>query len=356
MTIGGLVSQGGAVRKAPTIRDVAAAAGVSVSVVSRVLNPDSGPVAPAKRQEVLRVIDELGYRPRAAARELSAGQALTIGLVVTDLSNPFFARLADRIVWEARSHGVQVVLMTTQEDPHLEADSLDTLLDRSVSGVIATPTGGNIEKWRRLRDLGVNVVFIDRAIEELEDVDVVSIENFDSAERSTEHLINLGHTRIGLITGPLTTSTGSARLNGYKAAHQKASLPVDPTLIRDVPFRGDAGGGAVGSLLAMRQPPTALIVANTAQVQSSVRRLVQMGVDIPDELSLIVFDDNPWTELTTPPLSVIRQPLDMLAVHAIELVLGRMHGKLPDGARRIEVKADYLPRNSCAPLILSSAH
>lgn len=342
-------------RKAPTIRDVAAAAGVSVSVVSRVLNPESGPVAPAKRQEVLRVIDELGYRPRAAARELSAGHALTIGLVVTDLSNPFFARLADRIVWEARSHGVQVVLMTTQEDPHLEADSLDTLLDRSVSGVIATPTGGNIEKWRRLRDLGVNVVFIDRAIEELEDVDVVSIENFDSAQRSTEHLLSLGHTRIGLITGPLTTSTGSARLNGYKAAHQNASLPVDPTLIRDVPFRGDAGGGAAGSLLAMRQPPTALIVANTAQVQSSVRRLVQMGIDIPDELSLIVFDDNPWTELTTPPLSVIRQPLDMLAVHAIELVLGRMQGKLPDGARRIEVKADYLPRNSCAPLILSSA-
>ena len=224
------------------------------------------------------------------------------------------------------------------------------MLDRSVSGVIATPTGGNIEKWRRLRDLGVNVVFIDRAIEELEDVDVVSIENFDSGQRSTEHLISLGHTRIGLITGPLTTSTGSARLNGYRAAHRNASLPVDPTLIRDVTFRGDAGGDAVGSLLAMRQPPTALIVANTAQVQSSVRRLVQMGTDIPDQLSLIVFDDNPWTELTSPPLSVIRQPLDMLAVHAIELVLGRMQGKLPEGARRIEVKADYLPRNSCAPV------
>ncbi|MHC6591288.1 LacI family DNA-binding transcriptional regulator [Arthrobacter sp. C152] len=338
-------------RKAPTIRDVAAAAGVSVSVVSRVLNPDSGPVAPAKRQEVLRVIEDLGYRPRAAARELSAGHALTIGLVVTDLSNPFFARLADRIVWEARSHGVQVVLMTTQEDPHLEADSLDTLLDRSVSGVIATPTGGNIEKWRRLRDLGVNVVFIDRTIEELEDVDVVSIENFDSARRSTDHLISLGHTRIGLVTGPLTTSTGSARVNGYKAAHHAASLPVDPLLIRDVPFRGDAGGDAVGSLLSMHQPPTALIVANTAQVQSSVRRLVQMGTRIPEELSLIVFDDNPWTELTTPPLNVIRQPLDMLAVHALELVLGRMQGKLPDGARRIEVRADYLPRNSCAPLV-----
>lgn len=340
-------------KKAPTIRDVAAAAGVSVSVVSRVLNPDSGPVAAAKRQEVVRVINEMGYRPRAAARELSAGHTLTIGLVVTDLSNPFFARLADRIVWEARSHGVQVVLMTTQEDPHLEAESLDTLMDRSVSGVIATPTGGNVEKWTRLQDLGVNVVFIDRTIEELDEVDVVSIENFDSARRSTEYLLSLGHTRIGLVTGPLTTSTGRARLNGYRAAHEHASIPVDPLLIRDVPFRGDAGGDAVGSLLAMPQPPTALIVGNTAQVQSSVRRLVQMGISIPDQLSLIVFDDNPWTELMSPPLSVIRQPLDMLAVHAIELVLGRMQGKLPPGPRLIEVKADFLPRSSCAPLLPS---
>jgi hypothetical protein len=159
--------QGGALKKAPTIRDVAAAAGVSVSVVSRVLNPESGPVAPFKREQVLNVINELGYRPRAAARELSAGHALTVGLVVTDLANPFFAQLADRVVWEARSHGVQVVVMTTQEDPHLEAESLDTLLDRSVGGVIATPTGGNVEKWERLRDLGVNVVFVDRAIPDL---------------------------------------------------------------------------------------------------------------------------------------------------------------------------------------------
>jgi LacI family transcriptional regulator len=341
------------VKKAPTIRDVAAAAGVSVSVVSRVLNPDSGPVAPAKREAVLRVIDELGYRPRAAARELSVGHALTVGLVVADLANPFFAQLADRIVWEARSHGVQVVVMTNQEDPHLEADSLDTLLDRSVAGVIATPTGANIEKWARLQSLGVNVVFVDRTIAELEDVDVVSIENVDSARRATEHMLDLGHRRIALISGPVSTSTGRARIQGYKAAHENFSAAVDPQLIRDVPFRGDGGGDAVGSLLALPDRPTGLIVANTAQVQSSVRRLVQIGIQIPDDLSVIVFDDNPWTELTSPPLSVIRQPIGMLAVHSLELVLGRMQGKLPAGPRTIEVSADFVPRSSCSPLLLS---
>jgi LacI family transcriptional regulator len=302
---------------------------------------------------VLKVIEELGYRPRAAARELSVGQAPTVGLVVADLANPFFAQLADRIVWEARSHGVQVVVMTTQEDPHLEAESLDTLLDRSVGGVIATPTGANIEKWARLQSLGVNVVFVDRTIPDLADVDVVSIENVDSARRATEYMLGLGHTRIGLISGPVSTSTGRSRIQGYQTAHEAFSLSVDPQLIRDVPFRGDGGGDAVGSLLALTDRPTGLIVANTAQVQSSVRRLVQRGARIPEDLSVIVFDDNPWTEMTSPPLSVIRQPIDMLAVHSLELVLGRMQGRLPDTPRTIEVKADFVPRSSCAPLLLT---
>jgi LacI family transcriptional regulator len=341
------------VKKPPTIRDVAAAAGVSVSVVSRVLNPESGPVAPAKRENVLKIIQELGYRPRAAARELSVGSTPTVGLVVADLANPFFAQLADRIVWEARSHGVQVVVMTTQEDPHLEADSLNTLLDRSVAGVIATPTGANVEKWERLQSMGVNVVFVDRTIAELADVDVVSIANVDSARRATEYMLGLGHTRIGLISGPVTTSTGRSRILGYRSAHEAFSTSVDPQLIRDVPFRGDGGGDAVGSLLALPDRPTGLIVANTAQVQSSVRRLVQTGVQIPEDLSVIVFDDNPWTELTSPPLSVIRQPIAMLAVHSLELVLGRMQGKLPSTPRIIEVNADFVPRSSCSPRQLS---
>jgi LacI family transcriptional regulator len=340
-------------KKPPTIRDVAAAAGVSVSVVSRVLNPESGPVAPAKRETVLRVIEELAYRPRAAARELSVGSTPTVGLVVADLANPFFAQLADRIVWEARGHGVQVMVMTTQEDPHLEADSLDTLLDRSVAGVIATPTGANIEKWARLQSMGVDVVFVDRTIPELENVDVVSIANIDSARRATEYMLSLGHKRIGLISGPVTTSTGRARIQGYQSAHEAYSVGIDPQLIRDVPFRGDGGGDAVGSLLGLPDRPTGLIVANTAQVQSSVRRLIQTGVQIPENLSVIVFDDNPWTELTTPPLSVIRQPIDMLAVHSLELVLGRMQGKLPSAPRVIEVNADFVPRSSCSPLLLT---
>ena len=138
--------------KQPTIRDVAQAAGVSVAVVSRVINPGSGPVAAATRQRVNDAIERLGYHPRTAARELKHAPATTLGLLLADVSNPFFARLADQVVQEAHARGIQVLLMTTQEDDRLEAERLWTLVERRVSGIIATPTGGNIGVWTKLHE------------------------------------------------------------------------------------------------------------------------------------------------------------------------------------------------------------
>lgn len=337
-------------KKPATIRDVAREAGVSVAVVSRVLNEGSGPVAPTTRAKVLEVIEQLGYRPRAAARELQQRTTSTIGLVVADLANPFFARLADRVVWEARARGVHVVLLTTQEDPHLEAESISTLIERSVASVIATPAGDNVDKWARLIELGINVVFVDREIEKLEQIDVVTIRNDVSAEVATSHLIGLGHTRIGFISGPATTSTGRDRVAGFRRAMASAGLAVDDELVHHIPFRGDAGSDAVGALLSMPEPPTALIVGNTAQVRSALRRIKQSEIHVPEDLSVVVFDDNPWTELVSPPLTVVRQPIDMLAVHSVDLAVGRAKGIIPEHRRRIEVDAEFVRRSSSAPV------
>ncbi|KQX08137.1 MULTISPECIES: LacI family DNA-binding transcriptional regulator [unclassified Leifsonia] len=338
-------------RKPATIRDVARDAGVSVAVVSRVINEGSGPVAAATRARVVEVIEQLGYQPRAAARELQQRGSTTIGLVLADLTNPFFARLADRVVWEARARGIHVVLLTTQEDEHLEAESIETLIGRSVGSVIATPTGGNAAKWRRLIELGVNVVFVDREIEELPEADVVTIRNDQSAEVTTRHLLELGHERIAFISGPLTTSTGRSRVAGFRQAMTDAGLPVDDRLIRAIPFRGDSGGDAVSALLALPDPPTGIIVGNTAQVRSSLRRIKQIGVSVPEDLSVVVFDDNPWTELVSPPLSVIRQPIDMLASHSVDVAVGRLRGAFTEPPRRIEIDAEFVQRSSAAPRI-----
>ena len=334
-------------KNAATIRDVAAHAGVSVSVVSRVLN-GTGAVAPAKRAQVLEAIAALAYRPRAAARELSHGHSDTIGLLLADLTNPFFARLADRVVAEARSRDLQILLMTTQEDPHLEGQALETLLDRSVGGMIGTPTGHNVARWEKLAALDIPVVFVDRSVGELVQVDVVSIENVGSAATATRHLLDRGHTRVGIVSGPLDTSTGVERVQGYEQALRERGLARDDGLVRPAPFRGDLGAEVVAQMLALDDPPTGLVVANTAQVRVVLRMLAQARVAIPDDLSVVVFDDNPWTELIRPPLTVVRQPIDMLALHSVELVHARMRQKLPPARRCIRVVAEFLERSSTA--------
>jgi len=335
--------------KAATIRDVAARAGVSVSVVSRVLN-GTGPVAPAKREQVLEAIEALAYRPRAAARELSHGRSETIGLLLADLTNPFFARLADRVVAEARSRDLQIVLMTTQEDPHLEGQALDTLLDRSVGGMIATPTGRNVRRWEKLAALDIPLVFVDRSVTELERVDVVSIENVDSAATATAHLLDRGHTRIGIVSGPLDTTTGVERVRGYERALRARGVERDDRLVRPAAFRGDRGADVVAGMLALDDPPTALVVANTAQVRVVLKMLAQARIAIPDDLSVVVFDDNAWTELIRPPLTAVAQPIEMLALHSVELVHARMRRMLPPAPRRIRVPAEFLERSSTAPI------
>ena len=319
---------------------------MSVAVVSRVMNDGTGPVAAATRTRVVSAIDRLGYRPRAAARELQLGATTTIGLLLADLTNPFFARLADRVVQQARAKGVQILLATTQEDPHLEADAIDTLLSRNVGSVIATPTGGNIDQWTRLIDRGVHVVFVDRELDALPGIDVVSIDNAGAAEVATDHLLALGHRRIAIISGPESTSTGRARVAGFRAAMDRAGATVGDGWIRPVPFRGGSGGDAVTALLSLPNAPTALIVGNTAQVPSVLARVQQSRVRVPDQLSLIVFDDNPWAELVSPPLSVVRQPIGLLALHSMDLAIGRTRKSLPENPRRVVVTGEFVERSS----------
>ncbi len=325
--------------RSATIRDVARAAGVSTAAVSRVLNPGSGAVSSSTRERVLAAVEDLSYRPRTAARELRGGARPTLALVLADVTNPFFAQLADRVVWEARSHDVTVQLMTTREDPTLEAESLTALLQRRIGSVIATPTGGNVERWEDLREAGTSVVFVDRRIEGFTAA-TVSTADEESGHAAAQHLLRLGHQRIGVIAGPSTTSTGRDRVTGHARALTEHGLTPDPSLVHQVPFRGDQGADAVSALLDTEDPPTALVVANTAQVVSSMRRLALRGVRTGQDLSVVVFDDNPWTELHTPALTVVRQPIGLVARHAVTLALRQ------DARDQVRVRADLVPRAS----------
>ncbi|MFB9621314.1 substrate-binding domain-containing protein [Brooklawnia cerclae] len=336
--------------KAATIRDVAREAGVSIAVVSRAINPGSGPVAPETRDRVLAAIEKLDYRPRAAARELQAGATTTIALMVPDLINPFFSGIADAIVYEARSRGVHVMVLTTQEDPHLEAELVQTLRTRSVGALIVAPTDSGTNPFGRLVDLGIHVICVDRELDDSAGIDVVTIDNENSARTATQHLLQLGHERIAIITGPQHSSSARSRLVGFRGAMADAGVEVDEQLVRPIAYRGTLGSDAVGSLLALPHPPTALIVANGAQAFNSVRRVRQSGIGVPDDLSLVVFDDNPWTDVFSPALTVIRQPVKMMAMHSTQIAVSRLQGDRPPAPVRIELRAELVHRSSCRPL------
>ena len=225
---------------------------MSVAVVSRVLNDGTGPVAPQTRARVVEVIERLGFQPRAAARELQQQSTTTIGLVSGRSRQPVLRAAGRPGRLEARARGIHAVLLTNQEDPHLEGESLDTLLGRSVGSVIATPTGGNVDKWRRLISLGVNIVFVDREIDELPGVDVVAINNELSAETATQHMLGLGHERIAFISGPLSTSTGRDRVAGFRKAMAAAGTEVDER--SSTPSRSAATPGATPSARCSHYP------------------------------------------------------------------------------------------------------
>jgi LacI family transcriptional regulator len=332
----------------PTVKDVARHAGVSPGVVSRVVNAN-GAVSDRTRKQVLASIKALNYRPHSAARELRTRTTNTIGLVLADVANPFFAQLADRIVRQAAEVGLGVLLTTTQEDPAMEQRSIELLLEKRVRGVIAAPGSANAAAWRNMRELGVDLTFVDRIVARVPGVDVVGMNNEEAARAATDLLIEQGHQRIALISGPSTTSTGRERMAGYRQALRDRGLAEDADLVGELAFRSEGGESLLRSLLEQRRPPTALLVANTAVSADVVRHLRELRIAVPGALSVVVFHDAEWTALMTPALTVVRHQLDDLARSAVTMLHSRMYAEKPLRRREIRVSSELIVRDSVAP-------
>ena len=213
-------------RKQPntTMRQVAEAAGVGMGTVSRVFS-NGGSVSAATRAKVEAAAASLHYRPSALARGLKRQATDNLGLIVTDISNNFYGEFAQGVLASAKELGRHVILCASGEDPATEREYIDLLVEQRVDGIIAFPTGSNLDAWETARRIGINVLFADRS---LSDVDVPSIvvDNLGGARRLTEYLIALGHERIGYLGGPSELTTGSEREAGYRLAHQQAKIPV----------------------------------------------------------------------------------------------------------------------------------
>lgn len=306
-----------------TIKDVAARAGVSVATVSHVLN-GTRKVAPATVARVCQAMEELGYQPNGIARALRTRITHVIGVLISDITNPFFATLVRGVEDAAREMGYSVIVCNSDEDAKKEGLYLKVLVERRIDGVIIAPTGdGSNLTVLDLANYKVPLVFVDRKPKNLQ-ADAVLSDNVGGAYQAVKHLIERGHRRIGIVLGIPGTTTTEERFAGYCKALQESGLKVEKDLVVWGGYRFEGGCRAMAELLNLAQPPTAVFSTNNQMTLGVLARLWKQKIKIPKEMAVVGFDDFDWAEFIDPPLTVVVQHPYKLGYEAAKVVLRRL--------------------------------
>lgn len=310
-----------------TIRDVAERADVSVATVSHVIN-ETRPVSDELRQRVLAAMDELGYQPNALARSLRRQRTSTLGLIIPDTNNPYFAEVARGVEQVAFERDFTVILCHSDYSVKRELQYVDVLRAERAAGVIWIPATENCEPAKRLAEYGVPLVVLDRRVPEVQCLSVLA-DNFRGGYIATEHLIGLGHHRIGCIARPVGLSHSQDRILGYQAALRDHSLPDDESLIAKGGFRLENGRKATFCLLDMEPPPTAIFAYNDIMAIGALRAVHERGLRVPEDFSVVGFDDIPQAAFTCPALTTVSQPKLDMGCRGAELLLDLIARKTP---------------------------
>jgi DNA-binding LacI/PurR family transcriptional regulator len=308
----------------PTMKDVARLAGVSVQTVSVVVN-DKAVVAPETRNRILAAIEELGYRPQAIARSLRTGTTRTIGLMVADITNPFFARMADAVEDQAHAAGYSLILYNTHSDPEREQTYLQIAAQRWVDGMLFVTTTDELHGLHALQDAGIPAVAIDRIPHGYGGPHVI-LDNRMSGWLAAEHLLGLGHRDLVHICGPLDLRLSLERLESFESAlHERGLTPV-PHVVGDASWSCESGYRAMLTLLEGERRPTAVFAGNDRLAIGAMRAIVEAGLRIPEDVSVVGVDDIELAAYQTPPLTTIRQSLRDVATLATRILLDHIRG------------------------------
>jgi LacI family transcriptional regulator len=325
-----------------TIRDIARQAGVSPSTVSRVLN-NSVPVAHAKRAAVLSVIESLGYRPNVVAQELARGHSQAIGVLPQGISNPFYSQVLKGVEQGLRGTGYYP-LFASGERAAEEAEALDLLLSHRVDALILI--GGHLpdEELAQLA-LRVPLLAVGRGIRGLE-ARCMRVENRAGGYRATRHLLDLGHRRVAHLTGLPWHPDAVARREGYQRALEHAGVGFDPALVVEGDFEEQSGLDATERLLAAGHPFTAIFAANDRMAYGAGLALMRHGIRVPQDVSLVGFDDQPSAAYAFPPLTTMRQPTVEMGAAAARALVDELGGR---GFTLPTFATDLILRESTAP-------
>ena len=325
------------------IKEVAQKAGVSVATVSRVFS--NGPHVRAEvRAHVLKVADTLGYRPNRIASSLRKQSSSVIGLLVSDIRNPFFVEVARAIEDVAHSHNVRLFLCNTDENPEKEQAYLETLLDEMVSGIILSPTRETADVFEFLLNSGTPVVAIDRRITGAV-IDCVLSNNSQSAYALTAHLIKNGYTNLGALMGP--SMTGRDRFLGFKTALDENNLDLNPKFAMHIQPRESESEAIVSRWLASGQYPHAIITGNSRITLGAIDAIHKAGLSVPGDIALAGFDDTVWMPYIGAGITVISQPTYEIGTTAAELLFQRMADPLRS-TREVVLNGKLIERGSSA--------
>lgn len=324
------------------IKDVAARAGVSVATVSRVLNDHSG-VREETRARVLTVVSELSYRPNTLARSLRTDQTRTLGLVISDVLNPFFTELARAVEDAARERGYSVIIGNADEQLALQDHHVRTLLDRRIDGLLVSPANGDSLALREAALTGIPMVLVDRWIEGL-DVPVVRADGRSAVRALVAHLYELGHRRPAIITGPVASTTGNERLEAFRQAVEEFGLPLPEIYIGQGDFQTASGRRATEDFFTLPRPPDAVFATDNLMALGVMEKLRTLGLTVPDDVSLAAFDDIPWFVHTAPPITAIVQPTQELGHRAVAALTDLVEGRSADS---VTLFAHLEARRSC---------
>jgi LacI family transcriptional regulator len=328
------------------IRDVAREASVSVSTVSHVIN-GTRHVEPETAERVRRAITQLGYQPNSVARSLRHGRTHTIGLLVPDNANPFFAEVARVVEDEGFKAGYSVILCNSDGSEVKEKAYIDVLLAKQVDGLLLIASSNELAGLDRILNAAVPVVAVDREIHHAP-ITQILIDNWQGGYIAGAHLIDLGHREFVYITGPNETTPSAQRLQGFRQALAEAGLALSENRIVSGDFRFAGGQHAMEEVLRGGLPFTAVFAANDLMAMGAISTLHAARIHVPNEVSLIGFDDIPYAVTTLPPMTTVAQPVEAIGQTCVRTLIDHM--RHPDRApERIVLSPHLVVRESCAP-------
>jgi len=332
----------------PTIREVAQKAGVSVTTVSHVVN-QTRVVAEDTQKRVKQVMQELGYRPNVLARSLRRGETHTLGLVLPDSANSFFAEMAYAIENCAFERNYSLVLCNTSADPQKERLYSEVLFNKQVDGIIFVAAGDDTQSLQELLAHNLPVVVVDRHLENIP-VDTVTSDNFQGGYLAAHHLIDLGQRDIAIIRGPSNISPSAARVTSSLQTFGEAGISIPAEWIVYGDFHAKSGYLAMQQLLSLPKKPGAVFACNDLMAIGAMRAIYEAGLRIPKDISLIGFDNIELAAYTYPPLTTIGQPIQQLAEIAISTLLQRI--QTPESVcQRITLPNELIIRQSTRRIV-----